>query len=172
MISKIIRILIGLLGAALGTAIYIALVGILPGVFSGINDYKYIITIGVALVFGIIFYAIAPLMLSKVKEGVKLLDKEISKYPTIKKDLAIIIDKDITSKEAADVLKRAAGKLLTEIEVFDVYTGKGIEENKKSIAYSLSFGAKDRTLTDEEINAVLEKIIEAAKTKLNAELRG
>ena len=98
--------------------------------------------------------------------------KEISKYPTIKKDLAIIIDKDITSKEAADVLKRAAGKLLTEIEVFDVYTGKGIEENKKSIAYSLSFGAKDRTLTDEEINAVLEKIIEAAKTKLNAELRG
>ena len=81
MISKIIRILIGLLGAALGTAIYIALVGILPGVFSGINDYKYIITIGVALVFGIIFYAIAPLMLSKVKEGVKLLDKEISKYP-------------------------------------------------------------------------------------------
>ena len=100
MISKIIRILIGLLGAALGTAIYIALVGILPGVFSGINDYKYIITIGVALVFGIIFYAIAPLMLSKVKEGVKLLDKEISKYPTIKKDLAIIIDKDITSKEA------------------------------------------------------------------------
>ena len=97
--------------------------------------------------------------------------KEISKYPTIKKDLAIIIDKDITSKEAADVLKRAAGKLLTEIEVFDVYTGKGIEENKKSIAYSLSFGAKDRTLTDEEINAVLEKIIEAAKTKLNAELR-
>ena len=110
-------------------------------------------------------------MLSKVKEGVKLLDKEISKYPTIKKDLAIIIDKDTTSKEAADVLKRAAGKLLTEIEVFDVYTGKGIEENKKSIAYSLSFGAKDRTLTDEEINAVLEKIIEAAKTKLNAELR-
>ena len=81
MISKIIRILIGLLGAALGTAIYIALVGILPGVFSGINDYKYIITIVVALVFGIIFYAIAPLMLSKVKEGVKLLDKEISKYP-------------------------------------------------------------------------------------------
>ena len=55
MISKIIRILIGLLGAALGTAIYIALVGILPGVFSDINDYKYIITIGVALVFGIIF---------------------------------------------------------------------------------------------------------------------
>ena len=66
MISKIIRILIGLLGAALGTAIYIALVGILPGVFSGINDYKYIITIGVALVFGIIFYPQSDILLATI----------------------------------------------------------------------------------------------------------
>ena len=97
--------------------------------------------------------------------------KEISKYPIIKKDLAIIIDKNIAAMEAAQILKNAAGSLLTNIEVFDVYTGKGIEENKKSIAYSLSFGANDRTLTDEEINNVLEKIIEAAKNKLRAELR-
>ena len=66
---------------------------------------------------------------------------------------------------------KAAGSLLTNIEVFDVYTGKGIEENKKSIAYSLSFGANDRTLTDEEINNVLNKIIETAESKLGAELR-
>ena len=51
-LARFLMIWVGLLGAALGTAIYIALVGILPGVFSGINDYKYIITIGVALVFG------------------------------------------------------------------------------------------------------------------------
>lgn len=81
MISKIVRILIGLLGAALGTAIYITLVGLFPGLFASFSNYEYIITIGVALVFGIIFYIISPWILSKVREGIKILDKEISKYP-------------------------------------------------------------------------------------------
>ena len=81
MISKIIRIIIGLLGAALGTAVYIALVEFLPGLFTNVNSYKYIIAVGAALTFGIIFYIISPWILSKVREGVKLLDKEISKYP-------------------------------------------------------------------------------------------
>lgn len=81
MIKKIIRILIGLLGAALGTAIYITLEDILPHIFNNFDNYKYIITIGVALAFGIIFYAIAPWIMSKVKDVVKNLDKEISKYP-------------------------------------------------------------------------------------------
>ena len=81
MISKIIRIIIGLLGAAFGTAVYIALVEFLPGLFTNVNSYKYIIAVGAALTFGIIFYIISPWILSKVREGVKLLDKEISKYP-------------------------------------------------------------------------------------------
>lgn len=54
-------------------------------------------------------------------------------------------------------IKKAAGSLLINSEVFDVYTGTGIEEGKKSLAYSLTFGSNDRTLTDEEINAILEK---------------
>ena len=56
MISKIIRIIIGLLGAAFGTAVYITLVELLPGLFTNVNNYKYIIAIGAALAFGIIFY--------------------------------------------------------------------------------------------------------------------
>lgn len=81
MIKKIIRILIGLLGAALGTAIYITLADLLPNVFNNFSNYKYIITIVVALVFGIIFYAVAQLIMAKAMDGIKLLDKEISKYP-------------------------------------------------------------------------------------------
>ena len=81
MISKIMRIIIGLLGAPFGTAVYITLVELLPGLFTNVNNYKYIIAIGAALAFGIIFYIISPWILSKVREGVKLLDKEISKYP-------------------------------------------------------------------------------------------
>ena len=60
MISKIIRILIGLLGAALGTTVYVFLVKYFPSVFVGVNDYKYIISIAVALIFGIFFYVIGP----------------------------------------------------------------------------------------------------------------
>ena len=89
----------------------------------------------------------------------KMKYKEISKFPSVKKDLAVIANKDTTSEEIAKQIKKAAGSLLLSQKVFDVYTGNGIDENKKSIAYSLEFGASDRTLTDEEINSILEKII-------------
>ena len=89
----------------------------------------------------------------------KMKYKEISKFPSVKKDLAVVVDKNTQSADIAAVIKKAAGSLLIGTQVFDVYTGTGLEENKKSIAYSLEFGANDRTLTDEEINQILEKII-------------
>ena len=89
----------------------------------------------------------------------KMKYKEISKFPSIKKDLAVVVDKNVEAGNIAGIIKKAAGSLLLGTKVFDVYTGTGLEENKKSIAYSLEFGANDRTLTDEEINQVLEKII-------------
>ena len=89
----------------------------------------------------------------------KMKYKEISKYPTVKKDLAVVIDKNITSSEIAMKIKKAAGSLLVNSEVFDVYEGKELGEGKKSLAYSLTFGSNDRTLTDEEINSILDKII-------------
>ena len=97
--------------------------------------------------------------------------KEISKFPSVKKDLAVVVDKNITSDEIATVIKKAGGSSLSKIEVFDVYTGKGIDENKKSIAYSLTFEKMDRTLTDEEINESIEKIVDMLSKKLGAELR-
>lgn len=89
----------------------------------------------------------------------KMKFKDISKFPTVNKDISIVVEKNVTSQEIATQIKKAAGSLLIGSEVFDVYTGKGINDNQKSLAYSLTFGANDRTLTDEEINAILEKII-------------
>ena len=109
-------------------------------------------------------------LLSK-KTG-KMKFKEISKYPTISKDLAIIIDKNISADEIAKAIKKAAGSLLTNTEIFDVYEGANIPEGKRSIAYSLSFGANDRTLTDEEINNIMNRIIDNLQNKMGAELRG
>ena len=104
------------------------------------------------------------------KKTGKMKFKEISKFPTISKDLAILIDKNISADEIAKGIKKVAGSLLTNTEVFDVYEGKNIPEGKRSIAYSLSFGANDRTLTDEEINNIMNKVIESLK-KMGAELR-
>ncbi len=89
----------------------------------------------------------------------KMKYKEISKYPSVKKDLAVVADKNVTAGEIATCIKKAAGSLLNSSTVFDVYTGTGLEENQRSIAYSLEFSANNRTLTDEEINQILEKII-------------
>ena len=97
--------------------------------------------------------------------------KEISKYPSIKKDIAIIVDKNIISKDIEKVIKSAGGSLLTNIEVFDVYTGTNIGDNKKSIAYSLTFENTKTTLTDEEVNSLMNKIIDTVCKKCKAELR-
>ena len=88
----------------------------------------------------------------------KMKYKEYSKFPGVKKDLALIVEDKIPSQEIAMAIKKAAGNLLKEVEIFDVYTGKGIEKGKKSLAYSLTFEAQERTLTDDEINPVIEKI--------------
>ncbi len=101
----------------------------------------------------------------------KMKYKEISKYPSVKKDLALVVDKEKEAQEISLVIKKFAGSLLSDIEVFDVYEGKGIPEGKKSIAYSLTFEKSDRTLTDEEINIAMEKIIQGAEKKIGAMLR-
>ena len=91
--------------------------------------------------------------------------KEISKFPVVKKDLALLVDKNMTSKEVEMLIKKKAGKLLLDINVFDVYEGKNIDSNKRSIAYSLTFGTPDRTLNDEEINSILDNIIKDLENK-------
>ena len=104
------------------------------------------------------------------KKVSKMKFKEISIYPTIKKDIAIMIEKDITADEISKVIKKAGGNLLINQEMFDIYTSENLG-NKKSVAYSLTFGSNSKTLTDEEVNPVIEKIIEALEKNLKAELR-
>ena len=97
--------------------------------------------------------------------------KEISKYPAIHKDLAFIVDQKVTSKEIMDVLKHIGGRMVTHIDVFDVYTGENVGENEKSIAYSITFEDATRTLTDEEVMIVFNKMIAEVESKLNAKVR-
>ncbi|NLC47949.1 MAG: phenylalanine--tRNA ligase subunit beta [Tenericutes bacterium] len=108
--------------------------------------------------------------LLEIKTG-KLKYKEFSKYPGISKDLAFIISKNINSEDVVSTIKQTGGKLLKSVDVFDYYEGEKIDNNKKSIAYNLYFESFDKTLTDEEINQVFDKIIENVAKKHNAILR-
>ena len=101
----------------------------------------------------------------------KMKYKELSKFPVVKKDLAILVKKDTSAQELIKTIKSNGGKLLLDTNVFDLYEGKGIEEGKKSIAFSLTFGASDRTLVDSEINSCIEKIIKGLENKHGATLR-
>ncbi len=95
--------------------------------------------------------------------------KEASKYPEIKKDVAFIVKNEITNKEIEDVIKYAGGRLLTDIDIFDIY--RDIEEGKKSMAYSLTFKDDTRTLSDDEVMEVFNKIIKEVEAKLDAKVR-
>ena len=97
--------------------------------------------------------------------------KEASKYPSIKKDLAFIVKKDITAGEIIDVIKKSGGKLLKTIDIFDVYTGENVSKDEKSIAFNLEFSDNDRTLTEDEVMLVFNNIIRSVEVKLNAILR-
>lgn len=101
----------------------------------------------------------------------KMQYKEISKYPSIKKDLAFIIPKSVTALELMDVMKKVGGKLLTNIEIFDFYVGDKVKEDEKSIAYSLTFQDSTRTLSDNEVMELFNKIIDEVTKKCHAALR-
>ena len=101
----------------------------------------------------------------------KMKYKEISKFPSVKKDVAFVVDKTLTSKEVEKAIKNGGGSTLTDIEIFDVYTGVGVGLDKKSMAYSLTFSDNKKTLTDEEVNSLMDKIIDTVSKKCGAELR-
>jgi phenylalanyl-tRNA synthetase beta chain len=104
-----------------------------------------------------------------IKTG-KMKFREISIYPTIKQDIALVVDKNVSADDIMKTIKKAAGNLLVKQEMFDMYQNAALGD-KKSVAFSLTFGSNDKTLTDDEINPVMEKIIKALESNLKAELR-
>lgn len=101
----------------------------------------------------------------------KMKYKEISKFPSVKKDIAILVDEKITAQDLQKAIKSSGGRMLQNSEVFDLYTGKGIPEGKKSIAFSIELADTSKTLTDEEVTECMTKITENLNTKFGAELR-
>ena len=108
--------------------------------------------------------------LLSIKTG-KMKYKEFNRFPSIKKDFAVIVSNDVISEEIIKTIKKSGGKLLTHIEIFDIYRGKNIDSDKMSIGFSLTFSDNKRTLTDDEVNVLFNKIIDDVVKKYDAVLR-
>lgn len=96
---------------------------------------------------------------------------EVAKYPEVRRDLALVVDKSVTFAEMEKVARNTEKKLLQRVSLFDVYEGKGVPEGMKSYAISFILQDKDKTLTDKQIDAVMEKLQKNFKNQLNAQIR-
>lgn len=97
--------------------------------------------------------------------------KEQNKFPSIVKDVAFVMPANMNSFEVEKEIKRSCGKLLKKLDVFDVYRGENVQDDEKSIAYSLTFEDDTRTLTTEEVNELFNKAITEVSKKLNLKIR-
>lgn len=95
----------------------------------------------------------------------------LSKYPTVRRDLALVLDEGLVYADLEQLIRQQAGEKLDEIVLFDVYKGENIAAGKKSLALGLTFRDPSRTLNDDEINEIINKCIKALEAQFNAELR-
>jgi len=95
----------------------------------------------------------------------------LPKYPSVARDISLIVDDKVSNSEIAGLIKTACGDLAISVEPFDLYHGEQIPKGSKSILYSVEYRASDRTLTDEEVNSLDKKVRETLAGRFNAKIR-
>lgn len=101
----------------------------------------------------------------------KYATKEISKYPVVERDIAVVVDEKVTNGELVAAIKSACGKIFYDVNLFDVYRSDALGEAKKSMAYKIMFMSEDKTLTGEEINSAVNKVLKSLEFRYGAKLR-
>ncbi|MDA8962128.1 phenylalanine--tRNA ligase subunit beta, partial [Congregibacter sp.] len=96
----------------------------------------------------------------------------VSRYPALRRDVAVVVDKTVTAGELLANVRANAGVYLQDLRLFDVYEGKGIDPARKSVALGLTFQDHSRTLDDNEVNKCIQQVIDSLKENYQAELRG
>ena len=95
----------------------------------------------------------------------------IPKFPAATRDLAVLVDDDVLVGDIEEAIRKAGGNLVEKVELFDIYKGAQIAKGKKSIAYAIVYRDLKKSLKDEEVNKIHDKILKALENKFNAELR-
>ena len=97
--------------------------------------------------------------------------KPLPKFPAVSRDIAVVVDETVGAGTMMDAIRRVAAKNLEEVKLFDIYRDEKLGAHKKSVAYAMTFRAADRTLTDEEIAATMDKILKTLNQEFSAEIR-
>ena len=111
------------------------------------------------------------LLLAEVEEGRMPKFSELSRYPEVRRDLALLVDRTAPAEAILDCMREGAGEHLTDLRLFDVYIGKGIDPQRKSLAIGLTWQHSSRTLNDDEVNAITTSILASLEQRFNATLR-
>jgi len=116
---------------------------------------------------------VAELSLEKLfsLEKTEILCAPISRYPAVQRDLAVVLDSNIVAGDLIDLISNSKIKCLSKCQVFDVFESEAIGEGKKSVALSFEFVSYDKTMTDEEINEAMKKILSLLQRKFKAKIR-
>ena len=111
------------------------------------------------------------LVLAEVALGKMPKFQELSRFPEVRRDLALLADRDVAASAVLEVIRENAGEWLTDLRLFDVYQGKGIDPHRKSLAVGLTWQHPSRTLNDDEVNTTTQNILTSLEKRLNATLR-
>ncbi|WP_434569075.1 phenylalanine--tRNA ligase subunit beta [Pseudomonas sp. Z3-8] len=111
------------------------------------------------------------LVLAEVAQGKMPKFQELSRFPEVRRDLALVADVSVASSDVLAVIRENAGEWLTDLRLFDVYQGKGIDPHRKSLAVGLTWQHPSRTLNDDEVNTATQNILTSLEHRLNATLR-
>lgn len=111
------------------------------------------------------------LSLESIIEGRLPHFSELSRFPEVRRDIAVLVDKGVAAGDLMADIREQAGEFLKNLRLFDVYEGKGIDPQSKSLAIGLTLQHSSRTLTDEEVNAVMDKVLGSLEQRFNATLR-
>jgi phenylalanyl-tRNA synthetase beta chain len=108
---------------------------------------------------------------SALLEGAIPAFSPLSRFPEVRRDLALVVNRDLAADKLLDAVKSKAGEYLVNLKVFDVYMGKGIDPHRKSVAMGLTFQHPSRTLNEDEINASVDAVVKYLEATFSATLR-
>lgn len=111
------------------------------------------------------------LVLAEVMSGRLPTFSELSRFPEVRRDLAVLVDREVAAEAVLETIREAAGEWLTDLRLFDVYHGKGIDPLRKSLAVGLTWQHPSRTLNDDEVNTTTQNIVTSLEGRFNATLR-
>ena len=97
--------------------------------------------------------------------------KEISKFPPVERDIAVVVDENVTNEELSNGIKSACGKNFFDVQLFDIYRSEALGAGKKSMAYKIVLSSEEKTLTGDEIAGIMKKVLKSLEFRFGAKLR-